>query len=416
MNKTIEILDRLPGCGKTYAIFNYMAENKDKPWLYLSPMKTEIKERVPEEADRVGMSFFIATERGSHPDYKTMGLQVLEAMKEGKSVACTHNLMLRFTDEHIKLVQEHGYNIVCDEELDLIKGYNNLKKGDVSFLLENKHIEIAQEDGKVSFLSEMSVDSRYGDIKLFSDMGCLYSAKSRNEFLVIQISPRIVQAANRFILLTYNYAGSVMDTFMLMHGFNTKYITDIKTKKENSDVAKELAALITFIETPSVKKWHKRKACFSSTWWKNVNQEDLESIRKAIKSIMTQRRINSTDLMVTFPMGNLTGKGTDDEKVSKILDLPKVDTGMAYVTYNTRATNAFAHKTVAVHLTNLYPMQPVMVYMQDMGFVCDNDAYALSTLIQWLFRGCIRKGEPMQVALFSERMSTLFKSWLVSVK
>lgn len=416
MTQQIEILDRLPGCGKTHAIFNYMAEHSEQPWLYLSPMKSEIQNRVPTESDRVGMEFFIAVERGDHPDYKTMGLQVLEAMKEGKSVACTHNLMLRFTDEHITQVKEKGYNIVCDEELDLIKGYNNLKHGDVSFLVENKHIEISPEDGKVTFLSEMSTESRYGDIKLFSDMGCLYSAKSRSEFLVIQISPKIVKAANRFVLLTYNYTGSVMDTFMTMHGFSSKNIEGVNTRKQNKDVAKELLELITFIETPSVKKWHRRKSCFSSTWWKNVSKEDLESIQKAIKSIMTQRKVNSTDLMVTFPMGNLTGRGSDNERVSKILDLPKVNTDIAYVTYNTRATNAFAHKTLAIHLTNLYPMQPVMVYMQDMGFVCDSDAYALSTLVQWLFRGCIREGKPMQVALFSERMSTLFKHWLVSVE
>jgi hypothetical protein len=416
MTKEIEVLDRLPGCGKTTAIFKYIADNKSNPWLYLSPMKDEIRNRVPDEADKVGLKFFIATEKSSGNDYKTMGLQVLEALRNGESVACTHTLMLKFTDEHIKLIKEHKYNIVCDEELDLIKGYNSLKKGDISFLLENKHIKIDKEDGKVSFLSEMSTDSRYGDVKLYSDMECLYSAKSRNEFLVIQISPRIVEAANRFILLTYNYSGSVMDTFMKMHGFTSSELMGITTYKSNSEIINKVSELVTLIETPSIKKWQKRKGCLSATWWRSVSKEDIESIRKAVKSIMTQRKVNSTDLMVTFPMGNLTGRSSDDDKVSKLLNLPKVDTEQAYVTYNARATNKFAHKTLAIHLTNLYPMQPVMVYMQDMGFTCDSDAYALNTLIQWVFRGCIRDGNPMQVALFSDRMSNLFKKWLASSK
>lgn len=34
MTKTIEVLDALPGCGKTHAIFDYMAGDLSKPWLY----------------------------------------------------------------------------------------------------------------------------------------------------------------------------------------------------------------------------------------------------------------------------------------------------------------------------------------------------------------------------------------------
>ena len=39
MTQQIEVLDALPGSGKTTAIFTYMAQHQEKPWLYLSPMK-----------------------------------------------------------------------------------------------------------------------------------------------------------------------------------------------------------------------------------------------------------------------------------------------------------------------------------------------------------------------------------------
>ena len=40
MTKQIEIVDALPGSGKTYSIFDYMADDQSKPWLYLSPLES----------------------------------------------------------------------------------------------------------------------------------------------------------------------------------------------------------------------------------------------------------------------------------------------------------------------------------------------------------------------------------------
>ena len=412
MNTNLEILDALPGCGKTYAVLQMISQNQDKSWLYLSPMKDEINTRVPEEADKFGLKLFIATDKGKDNDYKTMGLQVLEAMKEGKSIACTHNLMLRFTQEHIDLIEKHKYNVVCDEELDLIKGYNELKKGDVDFLLDNNHISISNDDGKVTFLSNIATESRYGDVKLFANMGCLYAAKTRADFLIVQISPRIVRASNRFILLTYNYNGSIMDTFMTMHGF-TKSKLDLKLQVSTEDRIRQISSLITFIETPSVKKWQRKKNTLSATWWKNVSDEELLELSAAVKSIMVLNKLKTNQVMVTLPKPHI-GSSTGDYSTKKVLKINGIDYKESYVQYNARATNEFRHKTTAVHLLNLYPMQPVMVYMQDMGFACDRDAYALSTFIQWLFRGCIRDSSPMKVAIFSERVSVLFKEWLMS--
>ena len=412
MTQVLEILDALPGCGKTTAIFEYMAKDRSHPWLYLSPMKDEIDNRVPTEADKVGMDFFIAVEKGKLSDYRTKTAQVLEAMQDGKNIACTHTLMLMFKNDHIELLTQKGYVIVCDEELDLISGYNALKKGDVTFLLDNKHIEIDEVDGKVTFISEMSTEARYGDVKLYADMGCLYSAKTRVEFLVVQISPRIVEAVNRFILLTYNYEGSIMDTFMKMHGIESKPLQGVKTYKSSNEAISELSSLLTFIETPSVKRWQKKEG-LSMSWWKKVKPEDMIDIGKVVKSIITNNKLNSEHTMITMPKSNFTGIN-EDGKIEKKLKIPKLSLDSAYVVHNARATNEFAHKTLAVNLCNLYPNQPVKVYMQDMGFECDNDAYALNTLIQWLFRGCIRKNEPMKVALFSGRMNKILKDWLSS--
>jgi hypothetical protein len=403
MTKEIEILDRLPGCGKTTAIFKYMASNQSNPWLYLSPMKSEIQTRVPAEASEVNMDFFIAVERSEHSEYNTMTNQVLQALQEGRSIACTHNLMLRFTQEHIDLITKHKYNVVCDEELDLIKGYNELKNGDIQYLLENKTIEISEIDGQVKCIADIPMDSRYADIRMYSDMGCLYSAKTRRDFLVLQISPRIVLAANKFMLLTYNYEGSIMNTFMKLHGFSTVYNTTIETYKQNTDVIRELKHLINLADTPSMRRWHKRKSALSATWWKTASKDDLIDLSKAVKSIVKSKKSNSDKLMMTFPKS---------AGASSKFKIDRIDHDLSFIPYNARATNEYAHKELVVHLVNIYPNQPVSVYMQDMGHKCDNDVFAINTLVQWVFRSRVRKGEVIDLAIFSDRMLGLFKEWL----
>lgn len=56
----------------------------------------------------------------------------------------------------------------------------------------------------------------------------------------------------------------------------------------------------------------------------------------------------------------------------------------------------------------------VKAFLQDHGHVVRDDVFALNMMLQWLFRGCIRKkgNSKMKVAFLSQRMSTLFKDWL----
>lgn len=403
MTKEIEILDALPGCGKTTSIFRYMSENQSNPWIYLSPLKDEINERVQEEADKNSMEFFRATEDNDF----TMTEQVLEALQGGVNVACTHALMMRFQKEHIDAIRENKYNIVCDEELNLISGYA-LSKEDIDFLIKHNLITVSDKDGKVSFTdSEMSLDARYGEVKQLCDMECLFSAKRSNKMLVTQLSSRLITASERFILLTYNYNGSIMQTFMQMHGFVFKEISDVKLFKTEKDIKQKLISLIELVETPSIKKIQQKYA-LSKSWWINASKEERKVVTKAMKSVVVGGKFKNDDVFFTLPK-NCVIKATNSKiEVISSSNLPKSN----FVACNTRATNKLAHKKLGIHAYNLFPNTAVKSYMQDMGYTCNDDVYALNMLLQWIFRGCIRKDEKMKVAILAKKMSILFKNWL----
>jgi len=401
MTTQIEVLDALPGSGKTTAIFTYMSEHQEKPWLYLSPMKDEVNERVQEEADKVNMVFHVASKEDG-----TLAPQILEFMKQGKNIACTHALTLHFKREHIEWIKLQGYQIVCDEELNLIDAFK-ISKQDIDFLYsENMLSKDLNNLGRISFLKQdMSDEARYGDIKRLCDRGCLYGEKNSDTMLVTYLSPDIILSADRFILLTYNFGGSIMEAFLNLHKISNKELK-IPLYRSNSQNKQEIKQLIEFVEPLSVKKFLEKQSKFnlSSSWWESTSSRPTgvnpDDVSKLLGSLRVNQGVPKDNFYFTIPM----------ESFSKV-KRPQVSSDNL-IACNCRATNKLAHKTYAVHAFNIFNNVTVKSYLASYGYEVDEDSYALNQAIQWIFRGCIRDRKSMKVTFLSKRMQELFKNWL----
>lgn len=414
MTKTVEVLDSLMGSGKTHAIIEYMSKHQDKPWLYISPMLEEVDQRVPARAVELGLDFFVPEE----DEVNTKSENCLKALHKGMNVCCTHNLMYKFTKDHLAAIQKQGYNVVSDEELNLINGYNT-SKADLDFLIDNKLIAIDDATGRVSFLDEnMSLEARYGDIKAKADLGMLYAAKRSTKFMVVQLSPKIIDCAERFILLTYNYKNSLMQTFLELHNYQYKEFNEVKLFKTEEEIKKDLLERIEFIETPSVKKIQ-AKYTLSKSWWVNATHEQRGEISKCIRACMTKAGVSKEKMFYTLPKDYASkSKGFDTTRIGNEPTAGKDgeidESTRTFIACNARSTNKYADKELAVQAYNLFPNQSVKAFIQGQGKVVDDDVYALNMMLQWLFRGCIRKkgNQKMKVVILSNRMSVLFKEWL----
>jgi hypothetical protein len=402
MTKQIEVLDALPGSGKTYAILEYISKHKEVPWLYITPMLSELEERIPVMSDKFDLDFMIP--ESDLPETKSS--QVLDFLKEGKHIACTHELTLRFTPEHIKEISLQGYNVVCDEELSLIEAFK-LDRSDFEFLHSHNLIEKDITNlGKMKFLDQdMSYEAKYGQVKKLCDRGCLYGAKDNDNMLVTYLSPDLILASKRFILLTYNFGGSVMSAFLSLHNITHSYL-DIPLYRSNLKNKQELIDLIEFIEPPSVKKFHEKQGYYSlsASWWdRHIIDRDVNQVKvkKLISSLPKTQKVSSSKVFYTVPLHSLSKVKSTNASASNLL------------TFNIRATNKYEDKEYAIHALNVFSNVTVNSYLKGYGFIFDEDAYALNTAIQWLFRGCIRTRKRMKVTFLSKRMNVLFKEWLL---
>jgi hypothetical protein len=51
-------------------------------------------------------------------------------------------------------------------------------------------------------------------------------------------------------------------------------------------------------------------------------------------------------------------------------------------------------------------------YFEERGIAVNDDVYALSEMIQWIWRSGIRQGDPITVFVPSDRMRRLLRLWL----
>jgi hypothetical protein len=83
-----------------------------------------------------------------------------------------------------------------------------------------------------------------------------------------------------------------------------------------------------------------------------------------------------------------------------------------FVEVNARATNDFANKSTCIYLANRFMNPMIKTFFTSKGVTVNEELFALSELLQWLFRSRIRKGETIYVYIPSERMRTLLLKYL----
>lgn len=83
-----------------------------------------------------------------------------------------------------------------------------------------------------------------------------------------------------------------------------------------------------------------------------------------------------------------------------------------WVASNARATNSFSNRHTLAFMLKVSPNPEISKYFGKRGASLSSDTYALSGLIQWVWRSAIRKGEPITLYLPSPRMRRLFEEWL----
>lgn len=397
----VKVCDAICGAGKTQSCINMINNDIENKYIFITPYLDEV-ERIKTSCACRG---FVSPEKSPGNKYSKLNdIRVL--LQQGKNIASTHALFSCYTEEIKQLIRDQKYILVLDEVIDLFQPVK-LDGGDIQFLVRNNIAK--KEDDTVIW-----DDDEYNGV-LFSEI--MQVAKSRNlvdydgSFYFWALPIDVFNCFSGVYVLTYLFEYQMLRYFFDVNNISYRLIG---TKKENGiyqfcpmeemDRRMNLKNKIHIITSEKLNEIGNEAFSLSAGWFeresKEVGQPKLAILKNNLYHIFRHHKSTNKDQMWTTLnrfKSYLKGKGYTN----------------GFITFNKRATNNIADKHVLAYCLNVYMMPWMKNYLVRIGSGDVNqDMYALSVLIQWVFRSAIRKDEEIWLYIPSKRMRYVFTQWL----
>ncbi|MCM2982294.1 hypothetical protein M3599_15315 [Niallia circulans] len=407
----INIIDSIMGSGKTSWAIQYMKEAPAyKKFIYITPFVTEV-ERVIRSVDRE----FVQPEKNKDGS-KLTSLKKLIA--EGQNIVSTHALFIRIDAELIELIEMQGYTLILDEVMNVIEQYK-ITQDDLQLLLSSKTkagepLISIDNRGFVTWNDKRYLEGKFTDLRNLANAGNLIIYEEISLYWLFPVSA--FKGFEEVFILTYMFEGQIQryyyDMFKLYYKYhsvrniNGKYqLTDyIAMNMEDKTKFKQLIKIYYSKPTDQrdLNKIGEEHNAFSKSHLiKLTKSKEKKKVLKdnGFNYFNNKIKVSSSEVMWT------TFKDFEKGICSKNLK-------KQFVEVTARATNDYADKSTLIYFANRY-MNPILKrFFISKGIIVNEDLFALSELLQWIFRSRIRKGEEIYLYLPSKRMRTLLENYL----
>jgi len=425
--KTVNVYDSIMGSGKTEYIISMMNNRHGQSmmetgrrFLYVTPMLDEIDRVKRDTGGEQGMDF-----RDPEPKHGSKFWHLNQLLAEGQNIATTHELFKKLTTQSYDLIVNQKYTLVIDEVITCCDVFSGLSLSDQTHLFKNDMVFIEEKTKRLKWNEEDHGDyeGRFDDIRNLCKNGnlCVYgdTEGSRKQIILWQFPIEFLECFDEVFVLTYLFEGSPMRSYLEAEGVDFRYFavegeyakknfrpTDWYSNSEAKRKAK-IKELVTIYEGPlndigDDPKLPRSRKPLSKNWIKRGGAESIKPLKAKTTTWFTKYAKTTSDknAWTTFADHRIDLKGAMYSNPS------------CWIALNTKATNQFSHKTSMAYLANRYSLPIVRNFFNDKGIPYSEDIFALSEMIQVLWRTAIRNNEPVQFYIPSERMRNLFKLWL----
>ena len=400
----IKIIDKPCGSGKTTAMINNF-NNQDK-YLVIVPMLSEV-DRIVEGSKEV--EFVQPHANDNYAGTKYASLE--EHLNQGRNIVSTHKMF-----ESLAPLAKAGllsdYHIIIDEVPDVVQSIATKSKTSIDeFYIDTGFMKVDEGSGLVrptqKWIDNQSQVSDTLSPKILSAAmsGCLY-LQDRQMF-IWALPEVILQAGLSLSVLTYKAEGSLFVAYLRKLGLPFELETNASMDEQFREKAAELIAIKDIQALKDEKFSHnaQRKGCKSASYCKKVSSS-LKNLRGR-----KLRDVNAKDILITC-MKEAWLKPANDNNVKLGPFAKDSRLGEAnWIPNTTRGTNDYAHCSHLIYLYDQHPHPFITRWLGDSS-TAFADAYALTELIQWVWRSRVRRGKPITIYLPSTRMRMLFEIWL----
>ena len=410
----VHVCDMPMGTGKSSAAITYMNANPSKRFIYVTPYLDETERIVSSCTGN-----FVMPSDENHATQFNKSDDILSLIRNNCNIATTHQLFTMLSDEAIEEIRGRNYTIILDEVLDTFFK-SDISPSDFKILRDSGWLQVVPTSTGIEYVYDIdNAPDKYrgGKFREFFTMArchrlCEIPTNSDEEHALYcwGLQRNLFACADEVFVLTFMFDGSVMRSYMKINNIEYDSIgvrydellhkyTFVSDTTLPSSFVNDLNKIHIYDNARSNLIGDKKTA-LSFNWYKRAAAREQDKIDRVGKNVYNffryARHAQASDCLWTCPI-----------KASKYMDRY----GKQFLAFNARATNKYANVHNLAYCINVFCDPDISNYMKSCGAEIDADAYALSCLIQWVWRSAIRNGEDIYLYLPSARMRNLFEEW-----
>ncbi|MBN9653622.1 hypothetical protein J0K78_05020 [Halobacillus sp. GSS1] len=420
----ITVIDSIMGSGKTsWALQHMNRTHQDTNFIYITPFLKEvdrIKENVPNR------NFHSPENKG---EGKLANLKQL--ITNEKDIAATHKLFQNVDDEIHDLLKATNYTLILDEAMDVVERYD-MNNDDFKLLIDSGMVSVEKDNGGLVKWNDESEyqETEYDKVKNLAKTENLYFFDDTILFWTFPIS--VFSHFKDVYIMTYlfkaqqqRYYYDMYDIQYIYKGvqfINNEYVLEEHSAykaKEKEFIRKKIKPLINIYDG-KLNNIGENEYDLSFSWFRKKPNSLKERMRRNLHTYFKRhaKTATSVNMWTSYKDDRPKLKGKCYAGLAKdykdVTDVNKIRK-ICFVPHNTRATNNFAHKESLAYVINRFMNPYEKRFFTSRGVEVEEDLYALSELIQWIWRSRIRNGESINLYIPSKRMRRLFEEYLEGV-
>lgn len=399
---SIYVIDEIMGRGKTSAMINFINHlDKDQRVLFVAPYLSEVDRIIAACPDR---GFLQPKVRGG----KLQNAKKL--FRAGANIVTTHVLFSMFNAEILKLIQDFQYILIMDEVASVVRNVDVSEK-DATIINENftdvgDGNQLIWTDGLYNGqLSSYKALIQTKDVRYYNE--CHWVELMKGELFLF---------FKDVYIMTYMFEHQLQRCYFDLKGikYERKYVAgdSLETYHICDDPQPaqpvDYKSLVHILDNQKLNDIGRKRTALSKGWYqKNTGTPLMDQLRCHTYNYFH-------NIIGTESKDNMWTCFKKDKDTN--VDWQRLLSGKGYtkgfVSCNSKGTNAHRERTTLAYLINCFPNSNVYNFFHKQGVAVNQNGYALSEMVQWIWRSAIRDGKEINIYIPSQRMRTLLINWL----
>ena len=401
----VMVCDAIMGTGKSSAAITYLNDHKDDKFIYITPYLDEaarIKKGCP------SLRFVEASDRIKQYHWKKSE-HTAALIKEGRNITTTHQAFKRYTQETLDEIKKKQYTLIIDENVEVLETFD-LHPDDLQLAIDAGYISeqngvysVSNPNYKGRALHELFSLLKSRELIKMTD-------KDDNSLFYWALPPELLTSFKDVFILTYLFEGQSLHHFLDIYNIPYSYIGIERTKEGGYKFGKfpgytpeyvtRLKDMLHILDGDRINEIGDDYYALSMNWF-SKDDEGVEQVRRNVsncfnniwRDVPADRKLWGS---YNGESNKIKGKGYT----------------RSFLTFNAKSTNAYRKRDCLDYIANLFMNVNEKKFYQMHGIKVDEEAYALSIMVQWIWRSAIRDGNEVYLYIPSRRMRTLLINWI----